>query len=206
MNTSDFINKYNGSSILGDISIDFANRCNKNYTYLYSTDMPAIPETQILHVRKGETYHLKDGDQFKVLRVQAGGTLIVEPGEMFVDSVFQIDANAAIRFAEPGKGTVLHTNGKILWHVYNSEPATNTQYWINVAKGFKLAHHSSQKFYLEGMWAGTIYAPKAKVIMGQATKNIYGRVLARDVVVHQFAKVYRVDFNPTDASQVAYAF
>ena len=126
--------------------------------------------------------------------------------EMFVDSILQIDASAAIRFKEPGKGTILHTNGKILWHTYKSEPATNTQYWINVAKGFKLAHHSSQKFYLEGMWAGTIYAPKAKVIMGQATKNIYGRVLARDVVVHQFAKVYRVDFNPTDAAQVAYAF
>lgn len=36
-------------------------------------------------------------------------------------------------------------------------------------------------------------------------KTIYGRILARDVVVHQYAKVYRVDFNPTDAMQVAYA-
>lgn len=205
LNISDFIDRYNGSSIFGDININFAYRW-KNFIYYFSTEMPPIPETQILHVRKGETYNLKDGDQYKILRVQAGGTLIIEPGEMFVDSILQIDASAAIRFKEPGKGTILHTNGKILWHTYKSEPATNTQYWINVAKGFKLAHHSSQKFYLEGMWAGTIYAPKAKVIMGQATKNIYGRVLARDVVVHQFAKVYRVDFNPTDAAQVAYAF
>lgn len=206
LDISDFIDMFNGSSVQGEASLHVSSAWNKNFTYLYSTDMPSIPETQILHVRKGETYNLKDGDQFKILRVQAGGTLIIEPGEMFVDSVLQIDANATIRFAEPGKGTVLHTNGKILWHTYNSEPATNTQYWINVAKGFKLAHHSSQKFYLEGMWAGTIYAPKAKVIMGQVTKAIYGRILARDVVVHQFAKFYRVDFNPTDAMQVSYAF
>ena len=55
------------------------------------------------------------------------------------------------------------------------------------------------------MWAGTIYAPKAKIILGQVTKNIYGRVLARDVVIHQFAKVFRVDFDPINAMQVAYS-
>ena len=83
---------------------------------------------------------------------------------------------------------------------------TNTQYWINVAKGFKLAHHSSQRFNLEGKWAGTIYAPKAGVVMGQVSKTIYGRILARNVTIHQNSNVYRVDFNPTDVMQVSYAF
>lgn len=40
--------------------------------------------------------------------------------------------------------------------------------------------------------------------MGQANKRIYGRVLARDVVVHQYAEVYRVDYNPIDTLQIAY--
>ena len=210
---SDFIDMYNGSSVQGEINlhaystmINTPSEWPNNFIYLYSTDLPTISESQVKFVQNGETYHLKDGDEFSSLTVQSGGTLIVEPGEMFVDKLLQIDANATIRFAEPGKGTVLHTNGQIIWHTYNSESTSNTQYWINVAKGFKLAHHSSQKFYLEGMWAGTIYAPKAKVVLGQVTKTIYGRVLARDVVVHQFAKVYRVDFKPTDALQVSYAF
>lgn len=205
-NASEYITMQNGSSIEGGVSLKIKSNWPNNFIYAYSSGMPSIPETQIKIVQNGETYHLKDGDQFKILKVQSGGTLIVEPGEMFVDSVLQVDANATIRFAEPGKGTILHTNGQIIWHTYNSEPTTNTQYWINVAKGFKLAHHSSQKFYLEGMWAGTVYAPKAKVVLGQVTKTIYGRFLARDVVVHQFAKVYRVDFDPTDAMQVSYAF
>ena len=50
----------------------------------------------------------------------------------------------------------------------------------------------------------TIFAPKAKVIVGQVNKTIYGRIVARGVSVHQYTKVYRVDFNPIGAMQVAY--
>ena len=148
---------------------------------------------------------MSDGATFSTLHVEPRGTLIIEPGEMFIDKKLQIDPNATIRFSEPGKSTVFHTNGEIIWRPYNSEDANNIQYWTNVARGFKLAHHSSQRFYIEGLWAGTIFAPKAKVIMGQVNKTIYGRILARDVVVHQYAKIYRVDFNPINAMQVAYA-
>lgn len=179
---------------------------NKEFTYAYSAPMPLISESQTKVVQGGETYRLKDGDGFSELRVESGSTLIIEPGEMFIDKKLQIEPNATIRFAEPGKGTVLHTNGDIIWRTYNSESASNTLYWSNVARGFKLAHHSSKQFYIEGLWAGTIYAPKAKVVMGQVNKTIYGRILGRDVVVHQNSNVYRVDFNPTDASQVAYTF
>ena len=168
--------------------------------------MPSIAKSQTKVVRRGETYRLKDGDAFYSLRVESGATLVIEPGEMFVDSTLQIEPNSTVRFAEPGKGTVLHTNGKIIWRTYNSEPASNTQYWVNVARGFKLAHHSSQIVCIEGLWAGTVYAPKAKVVMGQVYKAIYGRVLGRDVDIHQYSRVYRVDFNPTDALQVAYEF
>lgn len=204
INISDYINIQNGCSVQ-NVNMEYSSKWDNNYIYTYSTSMPSIPQSKIKIVQNGERYYLKDNEQFKILHVQAGGTLIIEPGEIFVDSILQIDANATIQFAEPGKGTILHTNGQIIWHVYNSKPTSDTQYWINVAQGFKLVHHSSQTFYAEGMWAGTIYAPKAKVILGQVTKNIYGRFLARDIIVHQFAKVYRVDFNPTDVVQVTYA-
>ena len=203
----DFLSLQNGATVEGNINLfSYYRDWKKEFTYEYSTAMPTISESQTKIVHNGETYHLKDGDSFSTLRVEAGGTLIIEPGEMFVDKMLQLEANSAVRFAEPGKGSVLHTNGDIIWRAYKSEPASNAQYWTNVARGFKLVHHSSKSFYIGSVWAGTIYAPKAKVIMGQVTKTIYGRILGRDVVVHQNSNVYRVDFNPTDAMQVAYAF
>lgn len=206
LNPLDFLSLQNGATVEGYVKLSMINDWKKDFTYEYSTPMPSISESQTKIVHNGETYHLKDGDAFSTLRVEAGGTLIIEPGEMFVDKMLQLEANSAVRFAEPGKGSVLHTNGDIIWRAYKSEPANNAQYWTNVAKGFKLVHHSSKSFYIGSVWAGTIYAPKAKVIMGQVTKTIYGRILGRDVVVHQNSNVYRVDFNPTDAMQVAYAF
>ena len=205
-NPLDYISMQNGTTVEGRVNLDYARNWNKEYTYAYSVPMPSIAKSQTKVVHRGESYRLKDGDAFYSLRVESGATLVIEPGEMFVDSMLQIEPNSTVRFAEPGKGTVLHTNGKIIWRTYNSEPAGNTQYWVNVAKGFKLAHHSSQKVCIEGLWAGTVYAPKAKVVMGQVYKAIYGRVLGRDVDIHQYSRVYRVDFNPTDATQVAYAF
>lgn len=206
LNPLNYFSKQDGATVKGRISLALIMDWKRNFTYKYSMNMPKISGTKNKIVQSGETYHLKDGDSFSTLRVEAGGTLIIEPGEMFVDSVLQIEANSTVRFAEPGKGTVLHTNGKIIWRTYNGEPATNNQYWAAVARGFKLAHHSSRAFHIEGLWAGTIFAPKAKVVMGQVNKTIYGRILGRDVIVHQNSNVYRVDFDPTDASQVAYAF
>lgn len=202
---SDYISMQQNASIEGRIDLLYLNNWKKDYTYGFGCDMPQIPENRGKIVRGGETYHLSDGDAFSTLRVESGATLIIEPGEMFVDKLLQIEPNATVRFAEPGKRTILHTNGDIIWRPYNSEDVSNIQYWANVARGFMLAHHSSRRFYIEGLWAGSIFAPKAKVILGQVNKTIYGRVLARSVVVHQFAKVFRVDFDPVDDTQVVYA-
>lgn len=201
---TEYLSRQNNAVVEGSVNMKNQSAWTQEYTYAYSSEMPEIPDSKVKVVRNGETYHLKDGDEFYNLRVESGATLIIEPGEMFVYHTFQIEPNSTVRFAEPGKGTVLHTNGSIIWRNYKSEPATNTQYWTNVAKGFKLAHHSSKAVYFEGMWAGTIFAPKAKIIMGQTVKTIYGRILGRDVVVHQFAKIFRVDFAPTDVMQIAY--
>ena len=201
---SDYITMQQNASVEGCINLSYSYKWKRNYTYEYNCYMPQIPENRGKIVRGGETYHLSDGDAFSTLRVESGATLIIEPGEMFVDKLLQIEPNATVRFAEPGKRTILHTNGDIIWRPYNSEDASNIQYWTNVARGFMLAHHSSRRFYIEGLWAGSIFAPKAKVILGQVNKTIYGRVLARSVVVHQFAKVFRVDFDPVDDTQVVY--
>ncbi len=56
--------------------------------------------------------------------------------------------------------------------------------------------NGEQPVIVEGYWAGTIYAAKAQLILGQTIKSIHGRFLGKSVIVHQNTDVYRVDFNP----------
>ena len=56
--------------------------------------------------------------------------------------------------------------------------------------------NGEQPVIVEGYWAGTIYAARAPLILGQTVKNVYGRFLGYGVTVHQNTDVYRVDFNP----------
>ena len=48
---------------------------------------------------------------------------------------------------------------------------------------------------VDGYWAGTIYAARAPLILGQTVKKVYGRFLGHGVTDHQNTDVYRVDFN-----------
>lgn len=57
-----------------------------------------------------------------------------------------------------------------------------------VAKGFKIIQHSSEAMIIEGEWAGTIFAPKADLILGQSIGN--------NITVHQYATMYGVAFEP----------
>ena len=59
-----------------------------------------------------------------------------------------------------------------------------------------MIQHSSKYMYIEGVFGGTIYAPLSKVVLGQVNKMLYGRFFAKDITVHQYAKVFRVDYAP----------
>lgn len=166
----------------------------------YLCDMDDLRKIQYQNkkiVTSGERYFLKDGDAYEMIKVENGGTLVVSPGEMYVDSLLQIEPNAKIEFLSSGESSVIHLNGRIIWRSRSDEPLTNTAYWIKVAKGFKIVQHSSKPMYMEGAFGGTIYAPLSKLVLGQDVKIIYGRFLARDITIHQYSKVFRVDYNPT---------
>lgn len=59
-----------------------------------------------------------------------------------------------------------------------------------------LVQHGNETMTVEGMWAGTIFAPNADLILGQSNKKLYGRFLGRNITVHQYATLYSVSFNP----------
>ena len=66
-----------------------------------------------------------------------------------------------------------------------------------IATGFKLYYYGSERFFVHGVWAGTLIAPNAKLVLGQTqNKKIYGQFLGKGVTVHQYSKVFRVPFNP----------
>ncbi|WP_173475430.1 hypothetical protein [Fibrobacter succinogenes] len=137
-----------------------------------------------------EIYTLKNGDTFKSLKVHPGGKLLIEPGEMFVGDI-QLESGSRIQFTEPGRKTVIHANGSVIWRSW-----TLNDDKIQVAKGFKLIQHSSETMFVEGQWAGTILAPNADLVLGQSNKTLYGRFLGRNVDVHQYSSVYNVYFDP----------
>ena len=84
---------------------------------------------------------------------------LISPGEMYVDSLLQIEPNAKIEFLSSGESSVIHF-----------------------------------------AFGGTIYAPLSKLVLGQDVKIIYGRFLAKDITIHQYSKVFRVDYDPTVSS------
>lgn len=150
-----------------------------------------------VEVNYGKNYTLKDGVRLKSLKVHSGGTLFIASGEMFVGNV-QLESGAKIQFIHPGRRTVLHVNGTVIWRAFNLDDDLE-----QVAKDFKLIQHGSETMTVEGMWAGTIFAPKANLILGQSSKKLYGRFLGNNVTVHQYATVYHVEFKPEVATIVA---
>lgn len=119
-------------------------------------------------------------------------------GEMFVRGLLQLEPGAVIEFSNPGVKTILNVDGKLNWKTSSNRPLEDMNYWNSVASGFMLVLHKSGTIYIEGDLCGTLYAPLAKIIIGQTKKIYYGRILAKDIVVHQRTKIFRVDFNPKE--------
>ena len=142
-------------------------------------------------VKAGECDTLKNHDTFKKIKVEAGGVLYFDEGEITVDDL-QLDAGSRIAFVKPGFSTIVHVNEKIQWNV-----SIETQSILAVAQGFKLYYYGEERFFVHGVWAGTLIAPNAKLVLGQTqNKKMYGQFLGKGVTVHQYSKIFRVLFNP----------
>ena len=142
-------------------------------------------------VKNGEQFTLTDGATFRSLKVEAGGTLLITSGEMIIDYL-QLDSDAKLYFVTPGYETIVHVNKSIKWNaeIINADPAL-------YAQGFKLYYYGTGTFDVAGRWGGTLIAPNAEIILGQNwNKVIYGQFLAKQIVVHQYATIQRVIFNP----------
>lgn len=164
-----------------------------DWPYFIVADDTAYIQTPIdnFTISSGMQYTLKDGDSFEKLKVESGGVLKIESGEIYIGSI-QIESGAIVEFTEPGYKTIIRTNGKCIWRasIINENKEL-------VAQGVKLIQYSSKDMFIEGDWAGTIFAKDAHLVMGQTQKFMYGRFLANTIVIHQNSIIYSVNFNPT---------
>lgn len=155
---------------------------------VYSID--GIDGAASLTVQSGEEKTLGDGDVYSEVKVESGGTLKIAPGEMRVGNL-QLESGSSIELSYPGMKTVIWVGGKVRWRA-----SIANEDWEQVARGFKLVQLSDADLFVEGDFAGTIHAARAKLVMGQTVKQIYGRFVANTLTIHQNSQVHRVDFDP----------
>lgn len=102
------------------------------------------------------------------------GTINFAPGEYYIGG-FTTSADTKMKFTNPGKATILHTNGYIYWNHSNTNSSSDRD---KVAKGFILIHHGTQPVQIANDFYGTIVAPHAEVYINAGTK-FYGTIIAR---------------------------
>jgi hypothetical protein len=166
-------------------------------------DLDVGNQSKIVKKEDG-AYTLKDGDRFKILKVESGAKLIIGKGEMYIGDI-QIDAGATYTFETPGYATELHLNGNFTWRgTFDASSINKTGLRESVekriARSFKIFQHSERQMYVDVAWNGTIFAPYASLVLAQTqeSKVLYGRFLGKNIYVHQFAKVYNVAYAPND--------
>lgn len=146
--------------------------------------------TEYKIVRNNET--LENGAKYKMLKVEAGATLTINPGSMCIGEL-QLDPGSNIAFSNPNKSTEIQVNNNVIWRSsLSADDATIKK----IAKHFLLTMQTSNHIYIDTKWAGSIYAPKTSLILAQteASKKLYGTFLANYITVHQKADVYTVKY------------
>ena len=169
-------------------------------------------------VRSGESRFLRDGDRIDFLKVESGGTLVLPAGTVTVNRL-QLESGSWLDFAAPGYECVLRVNESVIWR---AEYASFERKWFergwvwpvrvgsadsvitvekkrikNIVKSFKLSYYGTEKLFIEGEWAGNLYAPNAKIVLGQTKhKTLYGQILGNGITVHQHSRLYFYRYKP----------
>lgn len=187
----------NGTSIDGTIErlpygtwdVNFYPQNYELDEFLFSNALPLV-------VGDGQWGLLSSEYPYSFVKVEAGGTLIIPPGVVYIQSI-QLDSRSRVKFTNPGSKTVLHINGDFTWRATMLHDESQYPF---IARGFKLEQHKKdgKRMFIDNLPVGQIVAPYSDVVMAQSNKKFYGTVFAKNIVVHQYAKLYHVDFSPVE--------
>lgn len=178
----------------GKLTID-KNFSADKWPWNLNISLPLFDEgDSVLVVHQGDTCILNDDDHFKMLKVESGGVVYLPAGNVFVGDL-QLDAGSAVGFVSKNKNTSLFVKGKVLWKSsFFYKTGMNFSY-DTVASLFRFIYSGTENIFFNTNWYGTIIAPNAKIILGQTHyKNIYGQLLAKEIVIHQYAYIRNVPF------------
>lgn len=197
------LNIQKGASALGHAYVP-----EENWVWSVNQNLASIGVGNLEKVVKsGEIYILTNGTRLNKLKVESGGFLWIGMGEMFVGEL-QLEAGSMVDFSNPGYSTILHVGQNVIWRanvdLTGVNPNKIRDKMFDIAEGFKMVYYGTNPLYIEGAWAGTIYAPKAKLVLGQANKTIYGRFVGNGISVHQYAKLNAVRWIPKRESNIVY--
>ncbi|MBO7059562.1 MAG: hypothetical protein J6W54_00470 [Fibrobacter sp.] len=168
------------------------------YPRNYAVDDLVIPFVYDFVVHDGEVRVLSSGI-YSTVKVEGGGLLYIPPGTVYTGSI-QLDPRSNVMFNLPGRETVIHVSGDFTWR---AKTLNEPEQYPFIAQGFKLVQHArGKRMYVENMVAGSIVAPYSDVIIAQSRKLFYGKIFANNITVHQYAKIYHVDFSPIQTDLV----
>lgn len=191
----------NGTVIDGEINhLSYAVWDINFYPQNHNLDKYTISDRTGITVHNGEAHILQSGF-YAYIKVEAGGLLYIPAGTIYMGSL-QFDSRAKIIFTSPGSETIFHVNGDFIWRAQLLNDKTQYPY---IAQGFKLILHNrnEKKVYLDQFVAGNVFAPYSSIVLAQSNKVFYGTVFAENISIHQYAKIYHVDFNPIDRGAIA---
>ena len=141
-------------------------------------------------VRNNET--LENGAKYKMLKVESGATLTINPGTMCIGNL-QLDAGSNIVFSNPAQSTELYVNSDVIWR---ANIVAEEEDLPTIAKHFLLSLQTQNYVYIDTKWVGSIYAPRTNLVLAQTdgSKTLYGTFLANYITVHQKADVFTVPY------------
>ena len=73
---------------------------------------------------------------------------------------------------------------------------------VSAAQHIMVYYYGTNTVFVQTDFAGSIIAPNAEVVVGQAGKNFYGSIFAKSIVVHQYTTVTWVPFIPAQVNGV----
>ncbi|NLB63816.1 MAG: hypothetical protein GX801_06890, partial [Fibrobacter sp.] len=115
--------------------------------------------------------------------------------KLFIDLTGNLLAGS-LRFQQGAK-LYAHPLGNLVFHIGNDfqwNGTIETNDMIAAAQRIKIYYYGTNRVFIHTDFAGTIIAPNAEVVIGQASKKYYGAIYAKSIVVHQNTKITWVPF------------
>lgn len=131
-------------------------------------------------VRANESYTLTPSSNLKTLLVQANGTLIIQPGDIKLESLI-LESGSKVRFLHADQKTTIHVKDEFTWNT-NLQVA-NEKEAKKLAKNFKVVYQGTRDIAIADNWAGIMFAPRVFLNLGSPNATLYGRFVGRVVSV-----------------------